>query len=454
MFRRIAIVGGGAAAAAMLTELLEYQPAAPLHVDWYTGGSGSVRGVAYSTTDAQHLLNARAASMGMFGGRSGGFLDFLQRDDRTVTGSDFVPRHRYGDYLDAEIARVLALAKARRHDVHVIPFAADAVVPERGGVSVLHGEQSRSVDAAVLALGAMVSRPLAGVTEEALASGNYVVDPWPLLARAGDCREVPENVIVIGTGLTAVDVLVSLSRQWPQTKFTAISRHGQLPEAHLRVASIPSGDGAELIDAMQDAPDVRHWLQLLRDAVAQGGEWRATVDSLRPFIPMLWAELPAEQRARFLRHGRSAWDRVRHRMAPQVAEAISALEQQGRIKRQTGRLHSVTLSDGSLRLTTRHAGHTREHAADMIIQATGINTDVLDTDHRLINQLLTNAHVMPDPLRLGLCSGLDGRLQHARGQWPHFFAIGSLLQGSLWESTAIPEIRQQARTIARQLLIA
>lgn len=454
MFRRIAIVGGGAAATAMLSELLEYQPAEPLHVDWYSGSTGSVRGVAYATVDAQHLLNARAASMGMFGGRSRGFLDFLQRDDPSISGTDFVPRHRYGDYLEAEVQRVLALAKARGHDVHVIPFAAEAVVPERGGINVLHGEQNRRVDAAVLALGTLSPRALPGVSDGAIDSGKYVADPWPLLAHASACTSPPAHVVVIGTGLTAADVVLSLSRQWPQTKFTTMSRHARWPEAHLRTAAMPAGDSAELIESMQEAPDVRRWLRLLREAIAQGGEWRAVVDSLRPFLPMLWNELPTAQRTRFLRHARSSWDRARHRMAPQVAETLAILEQQGRIERQSGRLESVILADQRLRLTTRHAGQTREQEVDLIIQASGLNNNVRNTDHRLISQLLTNAHVTPDPLGLGLRSGVDGHLQHAGGQWPHFFAIGSLLQGSLWESTAMPEIRQQARTIARQLLIA
>lgn len=453
MFRRIAVIGGGAAAAVMLCELLEYQPATSLHLDWYTGGADSVRGVAYGTDDDQHLLDSRVASMGMFGGRSGGFVEFMQRKDSAVNGTDFLPRRHYGDYLEAEVNRVLALARARGHDVNIIPFAVDAVVPEQAGVTVLRGEYSRGVDAAVLAVGAMPAQPLAGVSAEAVDSGRYVVDPWPLLARAGAVAQPPSKVLIIGTGLTAVDVLTSLSRQWPQAKFTAVSRHGQLPETHLRVAAVPLGDSVPLIEAMQELPQLRRWMQLLREAITQGGEWRATIDSLRPFIPTLWAQLPPDQRAQFLRHGRSAWERVRHRMPPQVAEAMAKLQQHGRVELLCGRLRSVTLDNEVLQITTHHAGLASTHTPDMIIQASGLNTTVLDTDHRLINQLVANAHVLPDPLGLGLRSGVDGNLQHKSGQWSNFLAIGSLLRGTLWESTAIPEIRRQARTIARQLLV-
>lgn len=107
----------------------------------------------------------------------------------------------------------------------------------------------------------------------------------------------------------------------------------------------------------------------------------------------------------------------------------------------------------SVQLTTRHAGKTRVQDADLVIQAIGMNTSVRDTEHRLISQLLTNAHVEPDPLNLGLTGSMDGHLTHNGAPWPNFFAIGSLLRGTLWESTAMPEIRRQARNISRQLLI-
>ena len=92
MYRRVAIIGGGAAAAALLSELLERQLPQPLHLDWYTGGVNAPRGVAYGTRSDRHLLNVRAASMSMFAARPHGFLDFAQRGDGTIAGTDFLPR--------------------------------------------------------------------------------------------------------------------------------------------------------------------------------------------------------------------------------------------------------------------------------------------------------------------------------------------------------------------------
>lgn len=453
MYRRVAIIGGGAAAATLLSELLERASPQPLHLDWFTDGGTPARGVAYGTASDRHLLNVRAASMSMFAGRPRGFLDFVQRDDPAIAGTDFLPRRRYGDYLEAEVTRALQQGKLHGHDVNIVPFAVDALVPEPGGVTVIHGEESHRADAAVLALGALPPQPLAAVGAAALASGRYEVDPWRLLARLDERQPPPRRVVIIGLGLTAVDVVLELAACWPQAEFVAVSRHGLLPEAHLHAAGTPAGDGAELVEAMRDAPEIRRWMHLLRETIAQEGtEWRPVIDSLRPHLPGLWAELSAEQRARFMRHARWAWERVRHRMPPQVRETIAALEQEGRLRRRRGRVHAVDVAGDALQLSVSHAGATRLLDADLVIQTVGLDTDVRRSNHRLVSQLLTNAHIVPDPLGLGVAAGADGRLQHDGQHWPHLFAIGSLLRGTLWESTAMPEICQQARNLADRLL--
>lgn len=453
MFRRIAIIGGGAAAATLLVELLERQPGQPLHLDWYTGATDKpARGVAYGTTSDRHLLNVRAASMSMFASKPGGFLEFVQRDDPALAGTDFLPRQRYGDYLETEVTRALQKGRSHGHDVNIIPVAIDALVPEKDGVTLIHGEESQRADAAVLALGALPPQSLAGVSDAALDSGHYVLDPWHLLASAADIDQPPRKVVVIGLGLTAADVLLELAAQWPQTEFIAVSRHGKLPEAHLQKAAAPADDSAELVAAMHDAPEIHRWLHLLREACAQETDWRPIIDSLRPHTSSLWQELPLEQRARFLRHARWAWERARHRMPPQVRKAIAALEQTGRLQRQCGRVQSVQWVDDALQVTLGHADETRILHADMAIQTVGLDTDVRRTGHRLIRQLRTNAHITADPLGLGAQADTSGRLRHGDASWPHLFAMGSLLRGTLWESTAMPEIRQQARNLANQLL--
>ncbi|MDO1528404.1 FAD/NAD(P)-binding protein [Fulvimonas sp. R45] len=453
MFRRVAIIGGGAAGASLLSELLSRRTGQPLHLDWYTGGDAAPgRGVAYATRSERHLLNVRAASMGMFAHRPNGFLEYARRGDPAIAATDFLPRRLYGDYLEAETAGALAQAGAHGHDVHMLPFAVQAVVPEADGVTVFHGDSETRVEAVVLALGTLPPQPLPGVAEATLADGRYVVEPWRFLAGAVD-DAAPREVAVLGLGLTAVDVLLELAARWPQARFTAVSRHGRLPEAHNEQPAVPPEDADTLPTAMLDAPSVRIWLRQLREACAPLDDWRAVLDSLRPHTPALWAALPDEERARFLRHLRWAWERTRHRMPPAAADGIRALEREGRLRLLRGRLRTATADAGGLRLELAHAGRALPPLhADLAIQTTGMDFDVRRTPHPLVRQLLTNGHIESDPLGLGWRADADGRLLHDGRPWSRLFAIGGLLRGTLWETTAMPEIRQQARQLADRML--
>jgi uncharacterized NAD(P)/FAD-binding protein YdhS len=451
MFRRVAIIGGGAAAVALLSELVE-RASAPLHLDWYTGGAARPgRGVAYGTESPRHLLNVRAASMGMFSGSPRSFLDFAQRTDPGIAGTDFLPRRLYGQYLEDEAAHALARSRHRGVDVRVVPFAADALVPEADGVTIVQGERATRVDAAVLAIGALPVRPLAGVDPALLADGRYVIDPWALLARAAP-DPAPREVALIGLGLTAMDVVLDLAAQWPNARFVAFSRHGRLPEAHLPRATVPEDDGGALVDAMRDAPETGRWLRLLREAIAATEDWRVVIDSLRPSTPSLWHALPAAERARFMRHARWAWERARHRMPPQVQQQVQALEREGRLRRVCGRLVGAQPEQQRVRLELRRAGASTSLAADLAIQTVGLDTDVRSTAHPLMRQLATNGHVTPDPFGLGCQATMEGQLCHDGKPWPRLFGIGSLLRGARWESTAMPEIRLQARWLAARML--
>lgn len=453
MFRRVAIIGGGAAGATLLSELLERPVSQPLHLDWYTGGGTPGRGIAYGTRSERHLLNVRAASMGMFASRPNGFLEYMQKRNPNISGTDFLPRCWYGEYLETETTNALARAKSNGHDVRVVPYEVDAMVPENDGVTLFQGETTTRVEATVLALGTLPPRPLAQVDDAALTSGRYITQPWSLLADAKPDTQA-HHVVIIGLGLTAVDVIVELAALWPNARFTAISRHGLLPEVHPASASLPYEDGDELIETMRDAPDIRTWMHLLRDAIAHTDDWRRVIDCLRPHTQKLWGLLPHPDRARFLRHARWAWERSRHRLPPQVSQAIAALEKEGRLQRLSGHVHRIALAEHGLHLRYLPKNELQERTleAELIVQSVGLDNDVRRTQHTLLQQLVTNGHIRSDPFGLGIEAEPDGRVRHNGSAWPRLFAIGSMLRGTLWESTAMPEIRQQARHLADHLL--
>ena len=134
-----------------------------------------------------------------------------------------------------------------------------------------------------------------------------------------------ESALLVGTGLTMVDLVLSLDSAGHQGRIVALSRRGQVPRSHADFEPAP-------VEA-DEVPvgNVRSLWRWLRERSARVG-WRAAVDSLRPHSHSLWQSLDGEQQRRFLRHARPWWDVHRHRIAPEVAQTVHRLVSEGRLE--------------------------------------------------------------------------------------------------------------------------
>jgi uncharacterized NAD(P)/FAD-binding protein YdhS len=87
-----------------------------------------------------------------------------------------------------------------------------------------------------------------------------------------------------------------------------------------------------------------------------------------------------------------------------------------------------------------------------VINCTGPACDYARLDLPLVVQMRRAGWLTPDPLHLGIDTADDGRLLDADGQpVDDLYTLGPLRRPALWESTAIPEIRQQAMELAKLL---
>ena len=447
----VAIIGGGAAGASVFGQLLNY--ACPGAVHWIVDRPWPGRGLAYSTTDDRHLLNVRAGGMGLFAGQLDTFLRYVGERVADAKDIDFLPRRLFGEFIEAQLRELMKAAqqRGRRFSVHV--STAQRVEKQGNGylIKLANGQVLRA-DAVTLALGAVSPRPLRAASSRALASGAYELDPWSLPHR----QHAPERLLVIGTGLTMVDVLLSAATRWPETKLVAVSRHGRLPLAHSELPSPAYPLQRELNSALQACTRVLPMLRLFRAALRDmaPGEWHALMEGIRPIDATLWQLLPLHQQRRFLRHMRWLWEAARHRIAPASNAALQSLIENGRLEIRAARVLKVE-GDGPLALTVRdrrtQAVETLQ--ADLVVQATGLDTAVAYADHPLLSQMQQDGLVTPDPLQLGLAARPDGRLLNAREEvQPGLYAVGSLLKGSLWECTAMPEIRNTAHELVATLM--
>lgn len=434
----IAVVGGGASGALTAIHLLRLARASgtPLAVTLLDQGGRHALGQAYATTDPHHLLNTRADRMSALDDDPDHLLTWARAAGVDVDGFSYLPRTVYGRYL----REVLAAAEDPPiRPLHRVTATAAALDTDHA-VRLTDGRRIHA-DAVVLALGNRSPAPMPGLP----AHPRYVADPWAGGALTGIGDGAP--VLVLGTGLTMVDVALTVTRAHPGTVVYALSRHALLPRPHLSRPASP------IPVAVPDGPlRVADLLSTTRRAVREsGGDWHGVMEGLRPHAQALWQRLGPGERRLFLRRVARYWEIHRHRIPPASAAAIAGLQAGGRLRLLRGSLIEAEPAGGGLRVRAELDGTMTDLDVGWLVNATGPGADVT-TDPFLAN-LITAGMARPDPLRLGLDAGLDGAVLDAAGRpSDRLFALGPLLRGTLYETTAVPEIRAQAAALAPRLV--
>ncbi len=438
----VAVVGGGASGTLAAVHLLREARARamPLEVVLIDQHGRHALGQAYSTTDPHHLLNACANRMSGLEDDPGHFLSWAHDDGLDVSASDYLPRRTYGRYLQD------LLAGAEEWPVRVVRKVTGTVSALTRGRGVrVHLSDGGLIDAeaAVLALGNRSQSARLPVVDA--ASPGYVADPWAPDALAGIRDGAP--VLVLGTGLTMVDIAVTVTRAHPDTVVHAVSRHALLPRTHPRPVPPP------VRTPVPDGPlGIGDLLRAVRLAVRDnGGDWYGVVDGLRPQVQGLWPRLSLDDQRRFLGLAARYWEVHRHRIPPVTAARIADLRATGRLRVLRGRLIGAAPGPGGLRVRVGADGAVQEIDVGWLVNATGPGADI--TRDPLLADLVADGVVRPDRLRLGLDAAPGGAVLDAGGAPDdRIFTLGPLLRGSLYETTAIPEIRAQAAALAPRLV--
>jgi uncharacterized NAD(P)/FAD-binding protein YdhS len=434
---RVAVVGGGASGALTALHLAREAARAgvPLALSIIEPGQLG-RGVAYSTENHQHRLNVPAAGMSVLPEDPGHFVRWLRADyDPAFAPGGFAPRAVFGRYLSGTLGQQLQEAAGvvcTQHRSRAVDLRGDS----QRAVITLASHEVLEADAVVLALGhgAVTS---AWVPASLLRSARFVADPW----RPGALPELDPGaaVLLVGTGLTMVDIAMS----YRHCQIQAVSRHGQLPLAHVPDPPVPVP--VSLPETALSPASVR---RLVFDRIRElDGDWRTAVDGFRPVTQQIWSQLLDDAgRRQLLPHAQRRWEHVRHRMAPELGAQLSARREEGLLTVRAASVAAATDSGGSLLVELTDATRLR---ADLVVNCTGRPSAAQSRDDPLVAALLSRGSAGRDPLGLGFATD-RGRLVSA-DQLPAW-TLGPLRRGELWESTAIPEIRDQAAAIARSVL--
>ena len=448
----IAIVGAGFSGTTLAVHLLRAAPAAVERLYLVERAEGRVGGVAYRTQSASHTLNVPAGRMSAFEDDPDDFLRFVRRREPALTGGSFVPRRLFGEYL-AE-----TLDEARRTSSLPLVRVAGEVISVGGAaeslVLTLGDGRRLEVSHAVLAIGNYPpSDPPVG-DAEVFSSIRYARDPW-----AGDALELDrgEDVLLVGTGLTMCDVALALRDGDHRGRIHAISRRGLLPQPHRLSAKPPPH--LERPETLDDWPSTavglsRGLRREVRDRAVDGVDWREVVTSIRADTPALWQRLDAGERGRFLRHARPYWETHRHRSSPEAAHGVEELVETGRLEVVAASLDALEEENGGVVATFRRRGSSARETLRVgkVINCTGPDTDLARVRDPLVVSLRDAGVIRPDELGLGLDTDREGRVVAADGRVDELLTlVGPLRKGGLWEHTAVPELRVEAKKVADRL---
>lgn len=453
--RTVVIVGGGFSGAAVARTLLIEGPA-HLRVILVNDADEVGRGLAYRTGNLSHLLNVPVGRLGIDPDDEAAFGRWLSSMALRHRSSDFVPRHLLGRYVGAELDAASSRASCSWQILNGHARDIRRGSESRFDVALSDG-RVLAADSVVIATGhpKPLLPPFSG--NASWHDDDMVSDPWrapvePDATALGD-------VLVVGTGLTALDVVSQLRGSGHCGRIHLLSRRGLLPQPHRANELQPP-----TLDLGTDVLPERRSLRALVSAVRfrvrahqqSGGDWRGVMAGLRPLTPALWAGLDARARRQFLRHVLPFWDTHRHRVAPQIHERLQHWMADGSVTPLRGRLVSIDRrDDGRLDFAWRARGaeDPSRMVVDRVINCTGTCTDLARDAGSVLASLRDGGRLLADELGLGL--HVDDRLRvidRAGNATPCLHYVGPLLKAQFWEAVAIPELRVHARTAARAIL--
>jgi uncharacterized NAD(P)/FAD-binding protein YdhS len=458
----IAIVGAGFTGSLLALHLLQRsQPGDRIYLIERNAQFG--RGLAYSTGNPNHLLNVRAGNMSAYADQPDHFVQWLRRLPKATqtmlneypTLTTFVPRGLYGSYIQQQLGEELW---RRGHGPNLYLVTDEAVR--------VHREPSAAKGAKPLSVELGVGRRLA-VDRCVFATGNLlptknkgaiVGNPWDEKALAD--LDQQSDVVVLGSGLTMVDTVISLLDRGHKGRIVAVSRRGLLPRLHLS-AGIDDLPRPWQFDAPPTGHNVLRLLRQIRaacrEAAVQGQDWHVVIDGLRSHTQRLWQEMPTAERARFLRHLRPWWDVHRHRSATRAMARILEAIQRRQLMVVAGRIESMVPAADHLSIVVRPRGKDGRMTlnAQRVLDCTALTPDLSKLELPLLRDLIAGGGARADALGLGLDVAPTGALIDARGKAAKdLFAVGPITRGTFWEITAVPDIRVACEALAEQLLPA
>jgi uncharacterized NAD(P)/FAD-binding protein YdhS len=448
---RLVIIGGGFTGAVFAINVIR-ATAQPLDIVVIEPRDEIGRGIAYSTEDLAHRTNAPCNRMALFKADSmeatrwcfeKNILPDAKSDDGQ--GLFYIPRKYYGQFV-SDVFRTAVRESSPRVSFRHMCMSASGVA--RGGeewIVTISDGSNVCADLVAFCFGHAIPAAPCPIGADVEQSPKFISNPW--VKDSLTKIESTDSVLIVGTGLTMADVVMSLHERGHTGNLTAISRRGLTPNEH--------GVFCSDIDIFEGKPAPTTALGLLRQIRRQVRDvgpalgWQPVVDSLRAKLPTMWRELPCHEQRRVLRRLLPFWEVHRFRIAPQVGAVLLQLQQTLQLAFHKAALKNLVYRQGKyVAGLQKSAGNLELRTFDAVVLCTGPNKNM--RDNPLIASLITDGTACLDSVGLGLSVDQNSRIVDAQGN-PNssLLAFGPMTRGSFGEMTGAPDIASHIEMIVK-----
>lgn len=404
-------------------------------------------GAAYNKSSAGYHLNVSANKMSLFSSDKEDYVKWLNRQIDSVffLSTTFTDRSVYGQYLVNQFERYLEIAKEKGIQVNIIHDKVQYLRHNRltgHTEAVLANNEAIAADEIFVCIGCEVN------TKIPFPSGlqpSAVYDIWTTdkmledISANKNTPPIEQTIAIVGTGLSAIDVIMKLHTKHFQGNIICISPKGNFPKSHNLGSAIP----VNLVLPQEGNMGLLYIINKIKLFLSTHPKFDLIdiVIGLRNNTQAIWSNLSFTDKKRFVRHLLPYWNILRHRMIPQAQNVLNTLMEQKRIKIIKGKVQKIEEDKNKIILFYHPTAKEKETSTKIEANAVAIGTglDLTYKDNHFVNE--------------GLHSGLFiKQLLGFSSNKKNVALIGAMNSGLLLESTAVPELRQQAVSQAKRVL--
>jgi uncharacterized NAD(P)/FAD-binding protein YdhS len=408
------------------------------------------RGVAYQYDFTHQPLNVVAGGMSLFPDKPLDFVRWLEANHfrynhliDQVSPEAFIPRKIFGDYVLENLEKIQQEVSERlqiRIDeaISIMDFGKRKTVVFASG-NALHA------DHVILALGNFPPADLFATHNPVQNDPRYFASPWS--DRVYSDIKGDEDILLVGSGLTAVDIVLGLIVRKFRGKVTMLSRRGVFPLPHDLTHQAISITVPENYSPRKMLLWVRY---LMRKNPAV--PWSVIIDGLRPYTQKIWLQWIVSDKQYFLKKIRPYWEIARHRIPSASSERLNNMMEKGQLVLKKGTIEEASVSSNGIEILYRSESGLNSQVFQKVINCTGPESNYRKVRFPIIVDLIARGKVKIDELGLGIKCTPEGSIINDQGEVEQgIWCIGPMRKAVLWETTALRELREQSSALAAMM---